>query len=93
MAHLVMFIYHRMNKKSWSWKTALILLCVTMCVSIILFHQYCLISHFLILIKQEGRTAFMIASWWGHLKSAVELLSVAGADGHTHNQVRIYGIL
>ena len=44
-------------------------------------------------IKQEGRTAFMIASWWGHLKSAVELLSVTGADGHTHNQVCIYGIL
>ena len=36
-----------------------------------------------------GWSAAFFAAKSGHLESAVELLSVAGADGRTHNQVRI----
>ena len=38
-------------------------------------------------------SAAFFAAKSGHLESAVELLSVARADGRTHNQVCIYGIL
>ena len=36
--------------------------------------------------EQEGRTALMIASWRGHLETAIELLK-AGADSGTQDQV------